>query len=213
MPPSCSAGCPRPSALPRAAYAPSSSATPKTTAWRFDGSLPGAGPRAVPSATALAVDLEARIGDRHRVLELDEAALGVLQRGLDRDHHAGFERPRRVVGVVTHPGGQTRRLMAHQAHAVRQEVHVLGVPRLLDQRIAYAVDHRGHGAGLDRLHGGALDHLDLAQQVLELRIRLAEDGHAAEIADVAVIVGARVEGDDIALGELVVRRGAVEAGD
>src|ERR1700675_2515435 len=43
-------------------------------------SLPGAGPRAVPAAAALAVDLEARIGDRHSILELDEAALRMLQR-------------------------------------------------------------------------------------------------------------------------------------
>jgi transposase len=31
------------------------------------------------------------------VLELDEPALGVLQRGLHRDDHAGVERPRRAL--------------------------------------------------------------------------------------------------------------------
>ena len=61
------------------------------------------GAAAVPAAAALAEDLEAGVGDDHRVLELDEAARGMLQRGLDRDHHAAFERAVRVLVGVRAP--------------------------------------------------------------------------------------------------------------
>ena len=64
---------------------------------------------------------------------------------------------------------------------------------------AARVDVAAHRAGLDRLHGGALDRLDLAQQVLELGVRLAEDRHAAEIADIAVIIAAGIEREHVAL--------------
>ena len=57
---------------------------------RFANS-PHRGAAAVPAATALAVNVKACGGDHDRVFELDEAALGVLQRGLDRDHHSVLE--------------------------------------------------------------------------------------------------------------------------
>src|SRR5690242_9034159 len=46
---------------------------------------------AIPAAGAVAVDLKAVRRHRDGIFELDEAALGMLQRGLDRDHHADFE--------------------------------------------------------------------------------------------------------------------------
>src|SRR5437667_8757564 len=69
---------------------------------------------AVPAAAALAIDVEAVRRDHDRIFELDEAAARVLQRGLDRHYHPGFERPGRVVGVVGHRAarGEPRRLVA-----------------------------------------------------------------------------------------------------
>jgi hypothetical protein len=58
--------------------------------------------RPVPAANAVAIDFEAGRGDHHGVFELDKTALRMLQRGLDGDHHAGFERPVGIVGVVRH---------------------------------------------------------------------------------------------------------------
>ena len=82
---------------------------------------------------------------------------------------------------------------------------------LLHQRLGRAVDHAAHGARLDRLHGGALDVLDLAQEVFELGIGLAVDGHAAEVADIAVIVAAGIEREDVAFLPFLLRRRAIEA--
>lgn len=46
----------------------------------------------------------------------------------------------------------------------------------------------------------SLLHLfDATQQINQFGIRLAVDGHSAEVADVAAIVAARVERDDTAL--------------
>src|SRR5262245_31121511 len=83
----------------------------------------GRGAAAVPAARALAIDVAALVGDDRRVLELDEAALGMLHRGLDRDHHAGLERAVRVVVVIGHRAicGEARRLVADEAHAVAEE--------------------------------------------------------------------------------------------
>ena len=169
---------------------------------------------AVPAAAAFAIDVAALVGDHDRVLELDESALGMRQRGLDRDHHAGLERPLGVVVVIGHRagGGQPRRLVAHQPHAVGEEVHVVVVLGLAHQRVGRRVDLAAHGAGLDRLHRGALDGLDLGQHILELGVGLAVDRHAAEVADIAVIVAARVEREDVALVPLLLRRRTVEAG-
>src|SRR6202040_1227370 len=63
---------------------------------------PHRGAAAVPAATTLAVNLESAVGDHDRVFELDESALGMLQRGLDRDHHSALERATGVVGIVWH---------------------------------------------------------------------------------------------------------------
>ena len=79
---------------------------------------------------------------------------------------------------------------------------------LLHQRLGRRVDHAAHGAGLDRLHRRALNVLDLGQQILELGIRLALDRHAAEIADIAVIVAAGIEREDVAFAPIVCSDGA-----
>ncbi len=95
---------------------------------------------------------------------------------------------------------------------MRQEMHVVVLLRLAHQRIGRRIDVAAHPAGLDRLHGGALDLLDLAQQVLELGIGLAVDRHAAEIADIAVVIAAGVERQDVARLPALLGGRAVEAG-
>src|SRR6202040_377163 len=81
---------------------------------------------AIPAAGAIAVNLVP--GRRHcdGIFELDEAAARMQQRGLDRNHHAGFERPLRVIGIVWYRAGvsQPRRLMAHEPHAVGEKLVV-----------------------------------------------------------------------------------------
>src|ERR1700731_1929310 len=91
---------------------------------RLDLCLYGLDHGITAAAGALPHAFPAGGGHRDRVLEFDEAALGVKHGGLDRHHHAGFER---LVGVVVAVGAaldQARRLVADQAHAVRQEPHV-----------------------------------------------------------------------------------------
>ena len=49
------------------------------------------------------------------------------------------------------------------------------------------------------------------QHVLELGVGLALDRHAAEVADIAVIVAAGIEREDVALVPRLIRRRAIEA--
>ena len=64
------------------------------------------------------------------------------------------------------------------------------VLRFRHQRLGGVVELAAHGAGPWRLERRALDALDLRQQVFELGIRLALDRHAADVADIAVIIAA-----------------------
>ena len=66
----------------------------------------------------------------------------------------------------------------------------------------------GVGGGVDfpadaRRRGSASSpragSLDLAEQIFELGVRLALDRHAADVADIAVIVAAGVDRHDVAL--------------
>ena len=81
---------------------------------------------------------------------------------------------------------------------MRQEVRVVVMLRLAERRFRRGVDFAAHHAGLDRLEGGALNLLDLAEQVFELGVRLAEDRHAREVADIAVVVAAGIEREHVA---------------
>src|ERR1700727_3525573 len=62
--------------------------------------LRGAGAGAVPASPAIAEGLPALVGDRDRVLQLDEAATGMRDRRLDRDHHAGLKRQVPIKGRI-----------------------------------------------------------------------------------------------------------------
>ena len=88
-------------------------------------------PRSVPAARALAVNLVAVVGDDHGVLQLDEAARRMHQRGLHRDHLAGFERHVGIGRRIRHRPviGEPRRLVADQPHAVGEEFELIVVLR------------------------------------------------------------------------------------
>ena len=53
-------------------------------------------------------------------------------------------------------------------------------------------------AGADRLSGRLLNFIDLAKQILQLRVGLPEDSHAGEVADIALMVGAGIQGEHVA---------------
>src|SRR4029079_8320254 len=83
---------------------------------------------------------------------------------------------------------------------------------LLLRRAARGLSPPADHSGTDRLHRNALDGLDLAQKILELGVRLALDGHAADIADIALVVTAGIDRHDLALLPFLVRGRAVHAG-
>ena len=68
------------------------------------------------------------------------------------------------------------------------------------------------GAGADRLPCRLLDLVDRGEEVDELGVGLTENAHAAEVADIAVEVGAGIERQDFAGLQHLIRRRAVEAG-
>ena len=107
---------------------------------------------------------------------------------------------------------EARRLVTDQAHAVRQEIEVAAMLRLVHQRLGCGVDRLAGHARLHRVECGALDGFDLTEVIDELGIRLAVDRHAADVADVAVVVAAGIERQDIALAPDLIGRRTVEAG-
>ena len=82
--------------------------------------------------------------------------------------------------------------MADQPHAVHEKVAVpAALPRLHHlqrPRPDLAARRPGPHPGEGRL----LHRVDLRQQVLQLRVRLAEQAHPRQVADVAVEVAARI---------------------
>src|ERR1700693_6562675 len=54
----------------------------------------------IPASPLIAEADAALFGDRNRILELDEAALGMRHRGLDRQDHFGLQRPGRVIALI-----------------------------------------------------------------------------------------------------------------
>ena len=76
----------------------------------------------------------------------------------------GFERLAGIFRRVRHRAavGETRRLVAHHPHAVRQKFHVIVVFRFLHQRRRGGIDLAANETCADRFHRGALNTLDLA---------------------------------------------------
>ena len=112
------------------------------------------------------------------------------QRGLDRNHHTGFQRALRIKGIVRHRAGigEPRRFMAHESHAVSEKLVVIVQFRLLQNRFGRRIDFGPVHAGADRPEGGLLDRLDLGEKIFKLGVGFAGDAHARQIADIAVIV-------------------------
>src|SRR6185437_14659272 len=121
----------------------------------------------IPAAAGLAIDLVA--GWRHRdgVLQLDEAALWMLHRGLDRHHHARFERLVRVIVVIGHRsrGGQARGFVADQTHAMGQKFGMVALADLREPFLGGSIDVSAHRTGPDGSKRGLLDSLDLGETI------------------------------------------------
>src|SRR5262249_59001219 len=62
----------------------------------------------------------------------------------------------------------------------------------------------------DWLHGRLLDGLDRRQQIFQFLIRFADDAHAGNVADIAVIIAAGIEREHVALLPALIRGRAVE---
>ena len=73
-------------------------------------------------------------------------------------------------------------------------------------------DVAAESPGAARLSRRHLDRVDLGEEVGELGIRLALDRHAAEVADIALVVAAGIEGEDVALAPDLARRRPVVRG-
>ena len=83
------------------------------------------------------------------------------------------------------------------------------MPRPSDNRFGGSEDLTSRNAGADRLSGRQLNLVDLAKQILQLRVGLPMDSHSGEVADITFIVGARIQGKHIALSpEQLLRWGA-----
>src|SRR5258705_11017861 len=77
----------------------------------------------VPATAMIAEPFPSALRDRDGVLEFDDPALRMQDRGFDRDHHAALERQVLVGGRIGHHAlaGQMRSLMTDQPHAVGEK--------------------------------------------------------------------------------------------
>src|SRR5215467_11752262 len=123
------------------------------------------GPTPVPAAAAFTVYFEALVGDHHGIFKLDEAAFGMLQRRLDRHDHSGLQRLVGIIAIVLDraAAGEPGRLVTDQSHSMGQEVQVVVLPRFLQPFLRNRINLASKHAWLDRLHGYALNLLDLSQ--------------------------------------------------
>src|SRR5258705_3432434 len=166
----------------------------------------------VPATAIIAEPFPSALRDRDGVLEFDEPTLRMQDRGFDRDHHAALERQVVVGGRIEHQAlaGQMRSLMTDEPHAVGEKVEMRQLLRASRGLFRRRIDVAAARPRANRLARRLLNGLDLAEQVLKLGVRLADTAHAAEIADIAVIIGAGVQRDDVAGTEQLVRWRTIE---
>ena len=89
---------------------------------------------------------------------------------------------------------EPRRLVADEPHAMGEKLHVFVMGRCFHHLLGPADDLTAERARLDRLARALLDRIDQAQKVDQLGVGVGlEDGHAAQVADVAMIVAAGIE--------------------
>src|SRR4051812_40283282 len=171
------------------------------------------GRSAIPATRAVAVNFVSSLRHRNSVLQLDEAATRMLQRRLDRKHHARLERKARIFGLIgiARSVREPRRFMTHQPNAVYKEVEVIGTSGFVHHLQPGLVNLGPDRTGLNSPHGSTLCHLDLGQHVFELGIRVALDGHAADITDIAVEIPTGINRHEFPVLPLLRRGGAIEA--
>src|SRR5258707_7976797 len=87
----------------------------------------------VPATAIIAEPFPSALRDRDGVLEFDEPALRMQDRGFDRDHHAALERQVLVGGRLGHHAlaRQMRSLMTDKPHAVGEKVEMRQLLRAL----------------------------------------------------------------------------------
>ena len=107
--------------------------------------------------------------------------------------------------------GQPWSLVAHQAHAVRDETGKLAIAAAGNLGERGFVDLDPDRTRTDGLPRRRLDRSHLAEEILHARGRLAKHRHSAEIADIPVLLSAGVEREDRAFLPARVGRSAVEA--
>src|SRR5262245_44477228 len=171
-------------ALPRAVVRTAVRTKIRSGTARFQSTLAGA----VPTAAGIAERLEAAVRDRDRVLELDEAAPWMLHRRLDRNHHAAFERAIRIVTAVCAIGGEPRRFMADQSHAVGDEIEIAAMRGGAHELFGGNKNIAAARPLADRPARRLLNCIDRREQILQLRIRIAQNAHPAKVADIAAII-------------------------
>src|ERR1700678_4009562 len=104
-----------------------------------------------------------------------------------------------IVGVGYWPVvGQARRLMADKTHTMGQKMQVVVLARSPYQRLRGCANVATHSARLDGAEGRLLDLLDLGQQFVELGIRITQDRHTGDVANIAVVISAGIDGQHIA---------------
>src|ERR1700687_334506 len=78
----------------------------------------------IPASAAIAESFPPAVGDGNSILEFDEAALRMQDRGLDRDHHPALKRTIRIGGRIGHRtlAGKMGGFVTHKAHSVGQKI-------------------------------------------------------------------------------------------
>src|SRR5271167_4706382 len=115
-------------------------------------------------------------------------------RRLDRQDHPFLQRQVRIIGGVWHwPGiGEPRRFVTDEPHAVSHEFERIAVRRRARQFLYRGIYVAAPRPMPDRSSRRLLDRLDLAEQLFELGVGLAENGHSAKVTDIAIEVAAGV---------------------
>ena len=105
--------------------------------------------------------------------------------------------------------GEPGRFVTDEAHAVGEKMQVVVLPGAAHQRLRRRIDIATHSAGLDRLEGGLLNLLDFGEQLAEFGVGLAKYRHAGDVADIAVVIAAGIQRQDVTLLPFLLGRRAI----
>src|SRR4030081_2316027 len=98
-----------------------------------------------------------------------------------------------------------RSLMGNESHAVCEKIEMRKLLQALHGLFRRSVNVAAARPRADRLARRLLNGFDLSEQILKLGIWFADTAHAAEIADIAMIISARLQREDVAGAEHLVR--------